>query len=327
VILEVTQISKIIHSHEKLSLFSSDTCPYCLRNVNREKGHCVCGGEVSEEQYERFFYNSEEYSDILKSKQKSIETVDLAISSCKEQIEIVAQVLETINTQLVGYQERISNWVKEYDFSENSQELKQIDDIILKVRIELSVLTQKIAIEEKRNKMQENYESINKQYEILKANVRALEAQANLDIRTKIDEFNVIYNNLMTNTLKTCRSASIGYDDYMPIIDGGVYKEASASVTIRMMYFFTLLKLSLENSEVKYPKLLLIDTPETAGVDSENLITALSQISTFPTAKNDEYQIILTTGIGKYPSAFKDNVLIKLSDENKLLIPIENTGK
>ncbi len=35
---EVTQIKKMTYTHEKLSLFSADTCPYCLKEVKREKG-------------------------------------------------------------------------------------------------------------------------------------------------------------------------------------------------------------------------------------------------------------------------------------------------
>ncbi len=52
---EMQRINKIIFSHERLNLFSPDTCPYCLHSVVREEGHCVCGGVVEESAYERFF--------------------------------------------------------------------------------------------------------------------------------------------------------------------------------------------------------------------------------------------------------------------------------
>jgi hypothetical protein len=322
--LEITQITKIIHSHEKLSLFSADTCPYCLRDVSREKGHCVCGKEVEEEQYERFFYSSDEYSDILKSKQKSIDTIDIAIGACQEQANEVATEKESLDDQIKDYQQTLVQWIGEFDFTTNSQELKQADDRILAVRTEINKLDQQIEIEEKREKLLQRFTSINSTYERLRNAVRLLEVQANSDIREKVAQFNETYNDLMINTLKNCRSASIDFDDYMPIIDGGTYKEASASVTIRLMYFLTLLKLSLNNEDVKFPKLLLIDTPETAGVDAENLINALSQISKVTAgAKQDDYQIILTTGITKYPSEFEDSVLVRLSDEDKLLKPTE----
>lgn len=322
VILEVTQISKIIHSHEKLSLFSADTCPYCLRDVNRTKGHCVCGADIDEEQYERFFYSSDEYTDILKSKQKSTETIDVAISSCVEEADVLAKQIEALNEQISVFQDQISEWIGDYDFSSNKQELKKADDLILSVRSEINILNQQIDTESRRETLQKKYNSLNTQYEALKDSVRLLEAQASADIKTKIEDFNKIYNDLIINTLPSCRSGSIGFDDYMPIIDGGMYKEASASVAIRLMYFFTLLKLSLENKDVNFPHLLLIDTPETAGVDADNLKNAISQIVSI--AKDQpisEYQIILTTGVEKYPDQFKDVVFIKLSDEDKLLKP------
>lgn len=324
IILEVTQISKIIYSHEKLSLFSADTCPYCLREVNRAKGHCVCGSDIEEEQYERFFYSSDEYTDILKSKQKSIETIDVAISSCSEEAVSFKKEIDQFEAELDEFKYQLTSWIDEYDFSSNRQELKQVDDLILGARFEVNALIQKIEIEEKRDTLQKRFTIINAYYESLRDSVRLLEAKASADIKSKVDEFNLIYNDLIINTLPHSRSATIGYDDYMPIIDGGIYKEASASVAIRIMYFFTLLKLSLNNTDVNYPKLLLIDTPETAGVDSENLKQALSQIIKITeNHEKDEYQIILTTGIDKYPEEFKESVLLTLSDEDRLLKPIE----
>lgn len=320
VILEVTQIKKIIHSHEKLSLFAADTCPYCLRDVNRTKGHCVCGGDIDEEQYERFFYSSEEYTDILKSKQKSIETIEVAIQSCADEQRGIVEEIGKLDEQISKYQNQIAEWIGEYDFSSNKQELKKADDLVLTVRSEINILLQQIDVETRRQTIQSRYNTINTEFEKLRDAVRILQAQASADIKSKIDDFNKVYNDLIIHTLPSSRSGAIAYDDYLPIIDDGMYKEASASVAIRLMYFFTLLKLSLDNPEVKYPRLLLIDTPETAGVDGENLKNAISQITTITKDKEkDDYQIILSTGIEKYPDEYKSSVFLTLSDEDKLL--------
>lgn len=326
VILEVTQITKIIHSHEKLSLFSADTCPYCLREVNREKGHCVCGSEIEEEQYERFFYSSEEYTDILKSKQKSIETIEIAIAGCQEQVAEVGKEIDDLNSKIEEYNNQITDWISEYDFTSNSQELKQADDLMLSVRTELQQIGQQIQIEQRREQLHNQFVALNNSFETIRDQVKILEIQSKSDMKAKIEDFNKIYNDLMISTLESCRSAAISFDDYMPIIDDGVYKEASASVPIRMMYFFTLLKLSLDNEDVSYPRFLMIDTPETAGVDADALMRALLKIQTI-SANHDpsEYQIILTTGINKYPEEFSDNVRVKLSNESKLLRPISQT--
>src|SRR5699024_10867374 len=93
-ILEVTQIKKIILTHEELNLFSPDTCPYCLYTVERKVDHCICGREVLESEYEKFFYSTDEYLTILKSKQKSVETLDIAIQSCDEELSELFNKLE-----------------------------------------------------------------------------------------------------------------------------------------------------------------------------------------------------------------------------------------
>ncbi len=55
---DIERVSKIIMTHEQLSLFSPDTCPYCLNDVNRPANKCVCGCNISEDVYQRFFYSA-----------------------------------------------------------------------------------------------------------------------------------------------------------------------------------------------------------------------------------------------------------------------------
>lgn len=69
---ELKEIEKIRLVNKKLKLFTPNTCPYCLREVERENGKCICGSDIDEEQYEKFFYTDDEYLTILKVKQKSI---------------------------------------------------------------------------------------------------------------------------------------------------------------------------------------------------------------------------------------------------------------
>ena len=73
---ELSEIEKIRLVNKKLKLFTPNTCPYCLREVEREKGKCICGNDIEEEQYEKFFYTDEEYLDILKVKKKSIQSLE-----------------------------------------------------------------------------------------------------------------------------------------------------------------------------------------------------------------------------------------------------------
>lgn len=325
VVLEVTQIKKIVHSHEKLNLFSADTCPYCLREVDRQKGHCVCGEEIDENQYERFFYNSDEYLDILKSKQKSVETIKIAIQAClEERMKLDVEILSSNKTN-EDAKNRIAELVQGLESNVDVSRLNDVDDQILKTKEELALIEQTIQVETKRSELNQRVQRANALVEQLRNQLKILEVQAVKDIEEKVRDFNIIYNDLMTSTLKNCRNAQIGLDDYMPIIDGGAYREASSSVAIRLMYYLTLLSQSLSNQTVKFPKLLIIDTPETAGVDQENLVKCISQIGKVTKDAKIQYQIILTTGLNKYPSDYQNNVVLTLSDEKRLLVPNNNS--
>src|SRR5690606_17401325 len=91
--------------------------------------------------------------------------------------------------------------------------------------------------------------------------------------------------------------------------------------------YHTLLKLSLKNCDSKYPKFLLIDTPETAGIDAENLMKGLSQLTKLDQEGLDQnYQVILSTAINKYPSILKDKVVLTLTDNQRLLKKVVPPG-
>lgn len=334
IILEVTQIKKIIHTHEKLNLFSSDTCPYCLREVKRSKGFCVCGAEVEESQYERFFYNADEYIDILKSKQKSVETIDLAINSCKEESNEIKELINNISKANSIINNRIRDLIVDLDNNVDIHALDDVDDRILNIKGELFVIEQQIETELKKEQYQKEYETKRLLVESLRNNLTILEAKANEEIKNKIEIFNEKYNELMRNTLKDCWIARITIDDYMPLINNGEYREASSYVPIRLMYYLTMLYISLVDHEVKFPKFLLIDTPETAGIDDKGLKESLRQILKIIPKKEvdvnsendieensqiEDYQIILTTGLNKYPSIYGENVFTTLSDDKRLL--------
>ncbi|MCP3430049.1 hypothetical protein NLF92_14005, partial [Alteromonas sp. LMIT007] len=74
----------------------------------------------------------------------------------------------------------------------------------------------------------------------------------------------------------------------------GEYREASSRVSIRLMYYLTLMHLSLKNDDVSFPKFLMIDTPETAGIELKNLINCISKFEELDEYGKD-YQVILAT--------------------------------
>lgn len=321
IVLEVTQIKKIIHTHESLSLFSMDTCPYCLNHIDREENTCICGKEIDESEYQRFFYTSSEYFDILKSKQKSVKTINIAIESVQSNIHSLTEELSDISVQYSEIKKEIRTKLLEIEAGVDIKRLDEVDDKILEVKNEMIAIERLIEQQQQRSKYQSRFDTLDEKYQRLKLKVNELQARASSDMLDKVTDFNGIYGELMTKTLKNCVSAKIDRSNYMPIINNGEYREASSSVSIRLMYYLSLLSLSLQDDEVKFPRLLLIDTPRTGGIDEVELDKALRKLSEeLEPFAGKSYQVILTTGLQTYPDVLESRVFHTLSDNSRLLI-------
>jgi hypothetical protein len=318
-IIETTQIKKMVYTHDKLTLFSSDTCPYCLRDVERIKGKCVCGADIDELQYERFFYSSEEYIEILKTKQKSVDTVDIAIKATQDELKDIRDNISTSLTKSKDISKKFETRIAEGDKLIDTQRIREIGDKIMNIRKEISSFEQQIILETKRQALEDKINSSETQYSTLSKKVAKLYADANLEMDERIRDFNKIYNDLMKECVTDCRRAYLD-TDYMPVINDGEYREASAAVPRRLFYFFTLLYLSIKNSSISYPRFLLIDTPETSGIDTDNLIKSLSCFTKIiPKEPPYDCQVILLTGNKKFPKAYSGKLKQTLKKEARLL--------
>lgn len=315
---EIKKLEKIKFLHDKLSLFSPNTCPYCLKTVEREEGKCICGSTIKEDEYEKFFYTKDEYLDMILSKKKSLESLNFAIEQTEEEIMELNNRLDNINNKKSNLKKEIQNISKEIYSSYNSEKIKGIDDKIRNLNKKLDKIEQAIEIEKKRESINADLDQIQKELDKIKNKVDEYEVKANDDIIEKRNLFSDIYKDYMMKVDKDCLTARID-NDYMPEINNGQYRENSASVHKRLMYFFTLLNMSI-NYNTNHPQFLLIDTPRKEGIDTSNLINSLEQIESFYNiSSKNEFQIILTTSYETYPEKFEDNIVIKLSDDNKLL--------
>ena len=318
-IVETLQLKKILYTHEKLNLFSPDTCPYCLRKINREKNKCICGNEIEETELLKYFYSTDEYIDLLKSLQKSIKTIEQAIVSCQMEIEKIDDDYRIKKIELSKTRKKLAELVESLDSKININAISQIEDKIIALKNDINAIKQKLVIESRKNELQVKYDKLNELVEKLRLDVREDELISSADIHKIVIQFNIIYNDLMINALNDCRSARIKLDNYMPIVDNGKYREASASVPIRLMYYFTLLYLSISSENFPYPRFLLIDTPETAGIDTENLINSIHQYDKIVNHETKvTHQIIMTTGIDRYPKEY-EGLIRQTIPSNKLL--------
>lgn len=316
---DIERVAKVIFTHQQLNIFSSDTCPYCLSAVMRTEGHCVCGNKVDENEYQRFFYSANEYIDIYRAKRKSLDTVHIAIENIDNDLSEIAKVREALTSDIAKLTQKIDESYSVSETELNDAQVEQYDEKIFDLRNEQNELSQALKMEKKLEVLQRKCDSQKEIWESAKLKVEHLHLASKDELRSRLREFSDAYNDFMTNVLAGCRVANIDSDTYMPIINDGEYREASADVPKRFLYYLTLLKLSLEK-DIPFPRLLLVDTPETAGIDRENLILMLRQMKKLNQHEQD-YQILLSTGRDKFPPEFADFVAVRLSDDSKLLKP------
>ena len=315
---DIIRLQKIIHTHRQLEMFSSDTCPYCLKHVDRPSDKCVCGNEVDETEYRRYFYDPSEYYTLLKSKVKSLETMDTAIKSILDTIKRLESELYEKSAFNNEIRIKLNRALSNINYITPIDVMDEIDDEILFNKEKISSLIQAVKIENNLQSYQLKKDNAKRELESAKLEVTKLQAEADQEILDKLKEFNFHYNRFMRMSLSDCRTAEISRDNYMPILNNGEYKEASSAVHKRFLYYLTLLQLSLLD-DIPFPRLLLIDTPENIGIDDNNLKGMISCFNELDNPKGLDYQIILSTGVGKYPDNMKDNIIFKLSKENKLL--------
>lgn len=313
---DIRRIQKILYTHEQLSLFSADTCPYCLNTVARAKDRCVCGCAVDEKSYQRFFYSSAEYIDILKSKAKSLETLRSAAEGVRGDISRLAQTRESLADVAETARVRLAQ-VADQSARPQDEYMELIEEKIFEIRNIINELEQAIKLEEKLASFQRKYDGALLQAQNAKAEVDQLDGASRVELSSRLTGFNGIYTSLMSAVLADCRTAKIDPETYLPIINNGEYREASADVPKRFLYYLTLLKMSIDE-DIPFPRLLLIDTPETAGIDLQNLINMIRQIDVV-TAGRSDFQVLLSTGVGKYPAEYSDRVVLRLRKDARLL--------
>ncbi|MUK65673.1 AAA family ATPase [Aliivibrio fischeri] len=320
---EISTIEKIIHTHNNLALFTSDTCPYCLQDIERIEGHCICGTPLNSASFERFTYTTREYTEIFKSKLKSRATIISAIKGCSTELVELTFEKKLINNSIDSIQNEIDTIISNIGYIKPIDIINDIDNNIIKEKESILQLEQEFSLIKKLIVFTENEIRDESNFKITRKRRKEIEIDVKNDMRIKIREFNNTYNTLLINTLPDCESAKINSNNYMPIINGGDYLEASAKVSTRLMYFLTLLKLSISNDNIPFPKFLLIDTPETAGIESEYLVKCLSMFEDL----ENSCQVIISTGLNKYPESLKKYRKLHLPNkDNRLLKKRDNAS-
>jgi hypothetical protein len=319
---EIQEIRKIIFTNDKLNLFSFKVCPFCMSAHEPIKNHCLCGSEIKDKNYEKFVYNSSEYDIILKHKSKSLETLQIALNSYLKEITSFKSELELLSTKSSDLTSKLKKLISSIEFSGNTELVDSLNDKILETKKEIDKFDYLLEISKNKVGLEEKHNTLNKKQKAKNIEFKKMHLEFIAQNKSLISDFNSIYCELLQESSAGANLAEID-EDYMPVIDGGVYKNKSADVPLRLMYYFTILALSLKNQTVKHPGLLIIDTPEDSGIDEDNLKNDLNLLdfAIKQGAESDKsYQIILTTGMNKYPESFTDNIKDRFNKEENIFI-------
>lgn len=307
---EISEINKIIFTNDKLNLFSLEMCPFCMSEKHPVEGQCICGEKYKNDDYEKFVYDTSEYKIILQHKQKSLQTISKAISGYEEEIKNLDDELNIKTENYKNLETKLTKIINSIEYSGNSQLIDDFNEKILESKLKIQDEKGKKAKLLKYNELLDDFENKKNNYKKTQKQFKITQEKFEFENQNTIKEFNVIFNDLMKKSSAKIDKAKID-NEYLPIVDDGTYKNKSTNVSKRLMYFYTILALSLKLENVKHPKLLIIDTPETDGIDDENLkhdLDLLNYAIKISNTGNKTYQVILTTGKNKYPNSFSANI-------------------
>lgn len=326
---EIQQIQKIIFTHDRLDLFSMEVCPFCMNKKEVIKGLCICGSKFIEDDYEKFVYNSSEYKDILSHKQKSIKAITQAKEEYEQEVQQVIKKVANFSLLIQEYTEKLRNIIKTAEFAGSTTVVNDYNDRILMLKEQLLRIDYDVKTSNEWRKLNEDF---NEKVETLRiAQITYNKAKANYDKNNAgtIELFNKFYSKLLSQSSYESTVAHID-EDYMPFIDNREYKANSSEVPKRLMYYFTILALALKLPSVKHPRFLLIDTPEDSGIDTEHLNQNIELLlEAIKLGEDDDtvkdFQVILTTGYGKFPASFEKYVIERFSKADGNFILKQNS--
>ncbi|MGL4863138.1 MAG: AAA family ATPase [Cetobacterium sp.] len=312
---DIKDLKKIILTSESFDFYNKETCPFCSEPVIVEKGRCICGSNHGLN-YEKFLLTNDEYMKILKSKIKSKEQLEMTLSLCREEMKELMDDLEKAEESYVNTSTELKQILNTTTTNYNEEIVEQLNQekvILLSNRQNILLLIENV---KKIDNLKERLKKVENGISIQRLKLDTLEKEKEDALLENIQVFEKYYKEMIVLMYSNIETISLD-GTYRPIINGGVYKEESVSVSKRFFYYISLLLTGLEKNTL-FPNFLLIDSIANKGISSKKLKTILI-IMDKKLKKYSDYQIILTSGSEEYPEELKDYTVQVLDENNKLL--------
>ncbi|WP_219626712.1 hypothetical protein, partial [Vibrio parahaemolyticus] len=169
-----------------------------------------------------------------------METFNSAIDKLKRNISKLDTLRDSIENKIKDIDKNLLEMMDGLAVEVNNSELESVEDKISDLREEISDLNQLLKMELKLEGFEKVLKSKEIAYSKIETSFKRVEINSSEQLKDRVQEFSDIYNDLMQNSLKDVRKAEISADTYLPIINNGIYREASSKVSVRFLYFITL---------------------------------------------------------------------------------------
>lgn len=180
------------------------------------------------------------------------------IDSLKKQIErrdYIEVEINELKNEIDEIKSNIKLLSKDLKANNNIEYIKSLDKNKNAFEVEILNLNKVKEWIEKKEVLSEEFEKSRQELELIKADMDIAFAEANKDMIEKTIKFGSTYYEFMSKADNQCRSTYIG-QDYMPVVNNGKYRERSAHVSKRLMYFLTFLYQSI-NFRYKISKIII----------------------------------------------------------------------
>lgn len=313
---EIKHIEKILFTANYIDIINEDKCPFCQEELNLKENICICGSSNSIN-FSKFIYSDKEYKEIIKSKVKSIKTIENTIkdyedkyieikeknNKTKSHLEELNFKLKTLNNNIIydADLDRVSDLTQNYmDLQEKEHEL----ELVISKQKEIAKSSKEI-------------DKLNNSIRKKKERLEELQKEKDDILQENLNMFEKIYSEYLIDYYKNEGKKFVVKLDrnYTPFLN--VYREKSFTVPKKFFYYLTLLELSLNDKlNINYPRFLIIDTIKDAGLEMEDLKRLMRYLLNY---QDKDCQIILTCGYDEYSTEFQPYEIDYLSDDNMLL--------
>lgn len=297
-----------------------EICPICGKNIKKVKGQCICGNHLKSDIY-HFIYSNEDYQDILKSKVSMNKTTLNVIENLRDDLSNIRELINELEKKKDVFRKEIRDITSECLSIDAEKEILSINrrilelsDIIMKLNtlVEHKDLIEKIdnQIKSMERTLNDNKDELSllefEKYNTLQSHMNKFETLFNLYLKKYYELLDEKYNYKM-----------ILNKEYLPTSSKHV--PHSGLTEIKIFFYLTMLKYSIINKDIIYPKILIIDTIKDHGIDNKRIEKILEKVFEF---EESDCQIIMTCGYEEFEGIKEkyDPMVIEKISDSKLLV-------